>query len=233
MQRRLALALPRRNTRRTPQRQATGRYAGGRKYSCETPSRGCLPGRQRRRAPPDSLSLAYVRRCRPRLQPCFCNVARNATPSSSWNAGPRFLFFFRGAPAAGVTFFLPRTTARSLKTSGPLSRSVPLSKSDSPHHPVLKTCHSDRRDGGFGRPGAEKSLLVFGSQAQFSPPPQMELRSFAHVPRRAHREDALVALHHQQPFQHPATLIVQEILEPSVFHEFGYDHDDVAIGMLL
>src|SRR5208337_281601 len=26
-------------------------------------------------------------------------------------------------------------------------------------------CHSDRRDGGFGRPGAEESLCSFGAQA--------------------------------------------------------------------
>ena len=51
-----------------------------------------------------------------------------------------------------------------------------------PPHPSPRTCHSDRRDGGFGRPGAEvrfsiarflcdESLLNFGILAEFVFPP--------------------------------------------------------------
>ena len=40
-----------------------------------------------------------------------------------------------------------------------------------PHHPSPKTCHFDRRDGAFCSPGAEKSLLDFGFQAQIILPP--------------------------------------------------------------
>lgn len=43
------------------------------------------------------------------------------------------------------------------------------------------------------------------------------LFSFADVPGGAYGEDALIALHEEHPFQHAATLIVEEVFEPAVF----------------
>lgn len=40
-------------------------------------------------------------------------------------------------------------------------------------------------------------------------------------------------MHEQHPLQKPATLIVQEVFIPFVFHELRYDHNDAAIGVLL
>src|SRR5258707_4035297 len=61
----------------------------------------------------------------------------------------------------------------------------------------------------------------------------MELSSSADVPGGSHRKDALVAVGEQHPFEKAAALIVEKVFKPSVFHEFGYHHDDAAIGVLL
>jgi hypothetical protein len=58
------------------------------------------------------------------------------------------------------------------------------------------------------------------------------LGSFPDIPGRSHRKDALIAAGEKHPFQKPAALIVEEIFVPFVFHEFGYDDNNAAIGML-
>ena len=60
----------------------------------------------------------------------------------------------------------------------------------------------------------------------------MELFSFADVPGGADGEDALIALHKEQPLQKPAALIVEKVFVPAVFNELRDDDDDVALGML-
>jgi len=56
--------------------------------------------------------------------------------------------------------------------------------------------------------------------------------SLAYVPRRAYGKDTIIAADEQHPLQKPATLIVQEIFVPFVFHELGYHNDDRASGIL-
>jgi hypothetical protein len=59
-----------------------------------------------------------------------------------------------------------------------------------------------------------------------------ELGSLPNVPRRTHREDSFIAAGKKHPFQKPATLIVEEVFVPFVFHKLGYNHNYAAIGML-
>src|SRR5882762_5157726 len=61
----------------------------------------------------------------------------------------------------------------------------------------------------------------------------MELGSLPDVPRRTHREDAFIAAGEKHPFQKPATLIVEEVFVPSVFHKLRYDHNNAASGVCL
>ena len=61
---------------------------------------------------------------------------------------------------------------------------------------------------------------------------KMQSGSFPDVPGRTHRKDAFIATGEQHPFQKSATLIVEEVFIPFVFHKLGYDHDDAATGML-
>ena len=53
-----------------------------------------------------------------------------------------------------------------------------------------------------------------------------------HIPRRAHRKDTFISARQQHPFQKPATLIMEEVFIPFVFHKLGDHHDNAAIGML-
>jgi len=46
-------------------------------------------------------------------------------------------------------------------------------------------------------------------------------------------ENALVATNFQHPFQQAAALVVQEVFVPRAFDQFGDDHDDAAVRMLL
>ena len=61
----------------------------------------------------------------------------------------------------------------------------------------------------------------------------MELRSFPDVPRRTHREDAFIAVSEKDPFQKPATLIVEKVFVPSVLHKLRYNHDNAASGIFV
>ena len=49
---------------------------------------------------------------------------------------------------------------------------------------------------------------------------------------RADGENALVAADQERPFQEACTLIVQEILVPAIFDQFGNDHNNMTIGVL-
>ena len=60
----------------------------------------------------------------------------------------------------------------------------------------------------------------------------MESGLFPDVPGRAHREDAFIAAGEKHPFKKAAALIVEKVFVPFVFHEFGYNHNNAAIGML-
>jgi len=60
----------------------------------------------------------------------------------------------------------------------------------------------------------------------------MELGSFPDVPGRTHRKDAFIAPGEKHPLQKSGTLIVEEVFVPFVLHQFRYDHDNAASGML-
>src|ERR1700677_5082949 len=53
------------------------------------------------------------------------------------------------------------------------------------------------------------------------------------VPGRTLGEDAFIAAGQKRPFQKAAALIVQEIFEPSVLHQFRYDHNNAAPRIFL
>src|SRR3984893_14679015 len=55
---------------------------------------------------------------------------------------------------------------------------------------------------------------------------------FTEIVGRRKREDALVSVHHQHPFQQAAALVVEKIFIPAAFHQFGDHHHDASIGML-
>ena len=61
----------------------------------------------------------------------------------------------------------------------------------------------------------------------------LESGPLPNVPGRTHGKDAFIAAGEKHPFQKAATLIVKEVFVPLVLHEFGYDHNNAAIGMLL
>lgn len=49
---------------------------------------------------------------------------------------------------------------------------------------------------------------------------------------RGEREDAVVPVGEEHPFEEAATLVVQKIFVPMAFDEFGNYHHDAAIGLL-
>src|SRR6202040_1391910 len=59
----------------------------------------------------------------------------------------------------------------------------------------------------------------------------MELCSFPDVPRRTHCKDAFISVSEKDPFQKPATLIVEKIFVPFVLHKLRYDHNNAASGV--
>src|SRR5580698_8344171 len=56
-------------------------------------------------------------------------------------------------------------------------------------------------------------------------------RVMTEIVGRVERVDALVAFDEQEPFEQAAALVVQKILVPPSFGEFGNDDDDAAIGV--
>lgn len=54
----------------------------------------------------------------------------------------------------------------------------------------------------------------------------------AEIIRRVECVDALVAFDEEEPFEEAAALVVEEILVPLAFGEFGDDDNDAAIGLL-
>ena len=60
-----------------------------------------------------------------------------------------------------------------------------------------------------------------------------ESGSFPDVPGRTHGEDAFIAAGEKHPFQKAATLIVQEVFVPFIFHQLRDDYDNAARWIFL
>lgn len=58
-------------------------------------------------------------------------------------------------------------------------------------------------------------------------------RSIGEIAGRGEREDALIALGEERPFEEAAALVVQEIFVPVIFHQLRDDHHDAAVRIFL
>src|SRR5579859_5997179 len=76
-------------------------------------------------------------------------------------------------------------------------------------------------------------LSALGGAAGGQPAAELGSGGLGKIIGRADREDAGIAADQERPLEQASALVVQKVFVPAIFHQFGNDHDNAPVRMLL